>query len=84
MRGSVYKRCTCPVRRDARGRVVTCPKKHGTWTFRVEHRPVGCSFDWPAREESRRCARSADALGHPHEVVVADAALAVGGLKSLR
>jgi integrase len=36
MRGSVFKRCTCPVRRDARGRRVTCAKQHGSWSYKVD------------------------------------------------
>ncbi len=33
MSGHVYKRCTCPVQRDAAGRKVNCQKPHGSWTF---------------------------------------------------
>jgi integrase len=36
MRGSVYKRCSCPVRKDARGRKVTCAKAHGSWSYKVD------------------------------------------------
>src|SRR3954447_21313799 len=36
MRGSVFKRCTCPVRRDDRGRKVTCSKAHGSWSYKVD------------------------------------------------
>ncbi|MFN2538907.1 MAG: Arm DNA-binding domain-containing protein, partial [Mycobacteriales bacterium] len=36
MRGSVFKRCTCPVRRDERDRRITCPKQHGSWSFKVD------------------------------------------------
>ena len=36
MRGSVYKRCTCPVRRDERGRKITCGKAHGSWFYKVD------------------------------------------------
>src|SRR4051812_43155137 len=36
MRGSVFKRCTCPVRRDERGRKVTCSKAHGSWSYKVD------------------------------------------------
>lgn len=36
MRGSIYKRCSCPVRRDERGRKVTCGKAHGSWSFKVD------------------------------------------------
>lgn len=33
MKGSVYKRCRCPVERDAKGRRKACKKAHGSWTF---------------------------------------------------
>ena len=36
MRGSVFKRCSCPVRRDERGRKVTCSKQHGSWSYKVD------------------------------------------------
>ena len=36
MRGSVFKRCTCPVRRDEKGRRITCGKQHGSWSFKVD------------------------------------------------
>ena len=36
MRGSVFKRCTCPVRRDERGRRITCAKQHGSWSYKVD------------------------------------------------
>ncbi|MDX6266525.1 MAG: hypothetical protein QOD70_1265, partial [Frankiales bacterium] len=36
MRGSVFKRCSCPVRRDERGRKLTCPKQHGSWSYKVD------------------------------------------------
>lgn len=45
MRGSVFKRCTCPVRMDERGRKVTCGKQHGSWSYKV---------DVPALDGSRR------------------------------
>jgi integrase len=31
MKGSTYKRCPCPPIRDAEGKRVNCPKRHGTW-----------------------------------------------------
>lgn len=31
MKGSTYKRCPCPLIRDADGKRVNCPKRHGTW-----------------------------------------------------
>src|SRR2546423_449980 len=36
MRGSVFKRCSCPVRRDERGRKLTCAKQHGSWSYKVD------------------------------------------------
>ena len=36
MQGSVRKRCTCPVRRDDRGRRITCSKPHGSWLYVVD------------------------------------------------
>jgi integrase len=36
MRGSVFKRCTCPVLRDERGRKITCGKQHGSWSYKVD------------------------------------------------
>lgn len=36
MRGSIFKRCSCPARRDERGRRSTCPKAHGSWSYKVD------------------------------------------------
>lgn len=36
MRGSVFKRCTCPVRLDDKGRKLTCGKQHGSWSFKID------------------------------------------------
>src|SRR5579872_5923364 len=33
MKGSTFKRCTCPVVRDAKGRRLNCQKKHGSWSY---------------------------------------------------
>src|SRR5699024_3025184 len=33
MRGSVYKRCKCPVEYDSRGRRKACRKPHGSWVY---------------------------------------------------
>ena len=33
MSGHVYKRCGCPVHRDAKGKKLPCPRTHGSWTF---------------------------------------------------
>jgi hypothetical protein len=45
MRGSVFKRCTCPVRVDDKGRKITCGKPHGSWSYKV---------DVPALDGTRR------------------------------
>src|SRR3954453_9564591 len=36
MRGTAFKRCTRPVRRDDRGRKVTGSKAHGSWSYKVD------------------------------------------------
>lgn len=36
MKGSTFKRCTCPVVKDSKGRRVNCPKRHGSWSFVVD------------------------------------------------
>ena len=33
MRGSVYKRCSCPVQRNAKGERLACKKDHGSWYY---------------------------------------------------
>jgi integrase len=33
MKGSVFKRCQCPVERNARGQRLACKKNHGSWFF---------------------------------------------------
>lgn len=33
MKGSVYKRCSCPVERNAKGERLACKLRHGSWTF---------------------------------------------------
>jgi integrase len=33
VKGSVYKRCTCPAQRNARGDRLACKKNHGSWYF---------------------------------------------------
>ncbi|MDP9397271.1 MAG: Arm DNA-binding domain-containing protein, partial [Actinomycetota bacterium] len=41
MKGSVYKRCSCPVERDARGGRKACKLRHGSWTFVADVPGVG-------------------------------------------
>lgn len=36
MKGSTFKRCPCPVRRDERGRRLSCGKSHGSWSYVVD------------------------------------------------
>ncbi|MCU1591947.1 MAG: Integrase, partial [Frankiales bacterium] len=36
MRGSVFKRCTCPPRTGARGRRLACNIAHGSWSFKLD------------------------------------------------
>ncbi len=36
MKGSTFKRCPCPVRRDAAGRKMTCAKAHGSWSYMAD------------------------------------------------
>ena len=36
MQGSTFKRCPCPVRRDNRGRRLSCGKSHGSWSYVVD------------------------------------------------
>ena len=33
MRGRVFKRCSCPTRRDTAGRRINCRKDHGSWSY---------------------------------------------------
>lgn len=33
MKGSTFKRCTCPAKYNAKGARINCPKKHGSWSF---------------------------------------------------
>jgi integrase len=33
VKGSTFKRCTCPVVKDEKGRRVNCPKRHGSWSY---------------------------------------------------
>ncbi len=39
MKGSTYKRCSCPPAYDTKGRRKSCPKRHGSWTFVAELDP---------------------------------------------
>ena len=41
MKGSTFKRCPCPVRRDASGRRITCSKSHGSWSYKADRPGAG-------------------------------------------
>lgn len=36
MRGSTFKRCSCPATPASAGRRTTCAKSHGSWSYRVD------------------------------------------------
>lgn len=36
MRGSIYKRCGCPPQYDDKGKKKFCPKRHGSWWYRLD------------------------------------------------
>lgn len=36
MKGHTYKRCPCGIVRDADGKRINCPKKHGSWSYMHE------------------------------------------------
>jgi Arm DNA-binding domain/Phage integrase, N-terminal SAM-like domain len=40
VKGSVYKRCQCPVERNDKGERLACKKAHGSWSF-VADAPAG-------------------------------------------
>ena len=50
MSGHVYKRCTCPVRRDEGGGRVNCPRPHGSWTLMANLPQDG---DAPRRQHTK-------------------------------
>jgi integrase len=50
VKGHTYKRCPCGTLRDADGRRINCPKRHGTWSF-VHELPPGP--DGSRRQSSR-------------------------------
>ncbi len=41
MKGSVYKRCTCEVKRNAKGDRLACKKDHGSWYYVADVPGVG-------------------------------------------
>ena len=70
MRGSVYKRCTCPPRTDVRGHRLACSKQHGSWSYKI---------DLPAGPGARRqLAKGGFASKKAAEEALAAAVTAVG------
>ncbi|SNS40259.1 Site-specific recombinase XerD [Rhodococcoides kyotonense] len=51
MKGSVSKRCKCPIEYDARGRRKSCRKPHGSWTFLVD---IGIDPETGKRQQVRK------------------------------
>jgi hypothetical protein len=39
MKGSVYKRCRCPVVRNSKGQRLACKKDHGSWYYEIDRGP---------------------------------------------
>ncbi len=75
MRGSIYKRCPCPVARNARGDRIACKKDHGSWTYvadlghgpdgrRKQERRGGFSTKDDAEKELRRALARVEAGQH--------------------
>src|SRR3954469_4547174 len=40
MKGQIWKRCPCGDVRDNAGRIVNCPKRHGSWYYRHDVPPA--------------------------------------------
>ena len=84
MRGSVFKRCTCPVRRDEHGRRITCSKQHGSWSFKVDVPSVGgarkqlVKGGFPTKREAEEAMADAVAKASRGQLV-APTRLTVGG-----
>jgi hypothetical protein len=57
MRGSVRKRCPCPVTYSATGRRLACKKDHGSWYYVVD---LGRGPDGKRRQERRGGYRTRD------------------------
>src|SRR5215217_144969 len=57
MRGSIRKRCPCPVTYSATGRRLACKKDHGSWTYVVD---LGRGADGKRRQEKRGGYRTRD------------------------
>lgn len=85
MKGSTFKRCQCPVRKNDKGERINCPKRHGSWSYVVD-----CGID-PAtgkRKQIKRggFAKQTDAQNELNELLaklqagtfVPDAGMTVG------
>ena len=46
----VYKRCSCPVQRDERGKRLNCLRPHGSWTLVAD---VPRDGDAPRRQHTK-------------------------------
>src|SRR3954467_6241661 len=57
MRGSIRKRCPCPVTYSATGRRLACKKDHGSWYYVVD---LGRGPDGKRRQERRGGYRTRD------------------------
>lgn len=57
MKGSVMKRCTCPVQRNGRGQRVACKRDHGSWSYVLD---TGRGPDGKRRQEKRGGFRTRD------------------------
>ncbi len=57
MKGSVIKRCACPVQRNARGQRVACRLDHGSWSYVLD---TGRGPDGKRRQERRSGFRTRD------------------------
>ena len=51
MKGSTFKRCTCPAKYNAKGVRLNCPKKHGSWSYIAD---VGVDEATGKRKQAKR------------------------------
>ncbi len=55
MRGSVFKRCSCPIERDTKGRRKACRFNHGSWAYVVDLGPgPGKDGQWQPRRQAKQ------------------------------
>ncbi len=83
MQGHTFKRCPCGTVRDANGRRINCPKRHGTWYYALElprgadgkRRQVkigGFPSEREARDalaEAKKMARTGTSIEHARQLV---------------